>query len=96
MHSTSYLQREILERLYHQSPSRFRYGLSRWTQALATAVVEWLTRDRNAPRIYQRHDAAGNVVWQAYDPLTRRSIMSQSEQEIRAWLEERYAHQPDV
>jgi len=94
MHSTSYAQRKALEQLYQHSPTRWHYGIGRWSRTLALAVVEWLTRDRNAPRIYQRHDATGNVVWQAYDPLSNRSLVSQSEQEIRAWLEERYAHRP--
>jgi hypothetical protein len=42
------------------------------------------------PRIWQSKDRFGQTWWHAYDPITKRFVCRDSEDEIRIWLEERY------
>lgn len=40
----------------------------------------WSTRDRN-----------GDLSWHAYDPITRHYVCFGSEDDIRAWIEQRFS-----
>ncbi|VXD23526.1 hypothetical protein [Planktothrix paucivesiculata] len=42
------------------------------------------------PKIWQKKDADGNMIWQIYDPVTGYKARFDTEQEIRIWLEKRY------
>ena len=42
------------------------------------------------PHVWQSRNALGEVVWNAHNPMTGQSIDQVSEQEVRAWLEERH------
>jgi Cdc6-like AAA superfamily ATPase len=44
----------------------------------------------NEPEIWTKTDRYGNIIWQAYDPISRRSVSRRSEAEMREWLEQRY------
>ncbi len=46
----------------------------------------------NEPRIWQTRDRNGNVLWNAYDPVSDRSLYYASEAEVRIWLENRYSY----
>lgn len=43
------------------------------------------------PRISQKRDRRGNLYFSVYDPISNESAVMGSEQEIRAWLEQRYS-----
>ncbi|ARV57744.1 hypothetical protein BZZ01_03015 [Nostocales cyanobacterium HT-58-2] len=40
-------------------------------------------------RIWHTGDAAGNILWSAYDSITRQSVQGLSEAEMRIWIEQR-------
>lgn len=42
------------------------------------------------PKIWQKKDAEGNIIWQTYDPVTGDQARFDTEQEVRIWLEKRY------
>ncbi|HEY9622834.1 MAG TPA: hypothetical protein V6C78_20925 [Crinalium sp.] len=42
------------------------------------------------PRIWQRRDRSGQLIWHVYDPTTNQSSRFTSEAEVRAWLDQRY------
>ncbi len=50
----------------------------------------WMKWMMNLGEVQVRHrtDRAGNSYWQAYNPLTGRSLCSGSELEIRLWIEQ--------
>lgn len=83
--------RQQLEVTFQNSPSRsFSRQVWALVQPLGLALVEALTRDRNAPRISQRRDRQGQLVWQVYDPASQQRFTTASEQAVREWLERRH------
>lgn len=42
------------------------------------------------PYIWQTRDAAGEIWWSAHDPETGQSVQYISEDQMRAWVEQRY------
>ena len=42
----------------------------------------------NEPRIWQECNRSGEIYWRVYDPYTGRSAYCDSEDEVRAWLEQ--------
>lgn len=49
-----------------------------------------LSNSLREPQIKQKQDRHGNQYWQAYDSSTNKSCTFGSEQDVRAWLENRY------
>jgi len=49
--------------------------------------INWWT-SRGEIQVRQRINHDGNRYWQAYNPLTGRSLCSNSELEIRLWIEQ--------
>jgi hypothetical protein len=45
---------------------------------------------RSEPTITRKHDREGNSYFQVYDPATQKSMFMASEQEVRAWIDQRY------
>jgi hypothetical protein len=43
------------------------------------------------PRLWQTTDSQGDILWNAYDPKTNHYVEGLTEQNMRIWLEERYA-----
>lgn len=43
------------------------------------------------PRLWQTKSASGDILWNAYDPKTNCHAEGLTEQDMRIWLEERYA-----
>jgi hypothetical protein len=41
-------------------------------------------------QVWQKRDRWGNIWWNAYDPLTGRSIRHIAEEQMRIWIEQRY------
>jgi hypothetical protein len=42
------------------------------------------------PQIYQKRDRSGNTYFKVYDPVTHRSNVFKTEQEVRVWLDQRH------
>lgn len=42
------------------------------------------------PKIWKKTDAAGNIFWKTYDPMTGTTASFDTEHQVRVWLEERY------
>jgi hypothetical protein len=42
------------------------------------------------PKVWQKRDRKGNLFFQVYDPRTGQVARLSSENEVRAWIEERY------
>jgi hypothetical protein len=60
-----------------------------WLEQAAQRFVQRLMTDAE-PQVWQTTDATGKHWWNAYDPVTSRSLYNVPEAEIRAWLEQRY------
>jgi hypothetical protein len=67
-----------------------REGLSVVLGKIKRAIANQV-RHSSEPKVWERQDRQGNVYYQVYDPLSRRSATFGSETEIRYWLEQRYA-----
>jgi hypothetical protein len=59
--------------------------LKRLWQSLSTHL-----NSSSDPYVWQTEAANGQIVWNAYDPVTQRRIERVSANELRAWLEKRY------
>uniref|UniRef100_B8HZC6 Uncharacterized protein n=1 Tax=Cyanothece sp. (strain PCC 7425 / ATCC 29141) TaxID=395961 RepID=B8HZC6_CYAP4 len=68
----------------HSSPS----WLSRIWQWLKDALFE-----QTELQLLLKRDRYGHLWWYAYDPVTGRVGWLSSEDEVRAWIEERYERQ---
>ncbi len=44
----------------------------------------------NELHVWQQRDQTGTILWNAYDPMTGKSIVSNSEDEMRSWIETHY------
>ncbi len=56
-------------------------------------IVQYLLKvfvGSNELRIWQTYDRYGNNWWHAYDPVTGHHTSTDSEAELRAWVEQRY------
>lgn len=49
-----------------------------------------LVSPSNQPKITQRVDRSGEVIWTVYDPITKNAMQFGSETEVRTWLDQRY------
>jgi hypothetical protein len=63
--------------------SAFKRGLQQIIQYLnrGSELQVWTTIARD-----------GEIRWHAYDPVSDRRVVTQSEAQMRAWVEERYYH----
>jgi len=55
-----------------------------------TAIFVNALASPTEPKIWQKKDAHGNMIWQIYDPATGYQARFDTEQEVRIWLEKRY------
>jgi len=51
-----------------------------------------LTHPGDAPRVWMTNVAGSEPRWNAYDPSTGRRLYAATENEVLAWLEERYLY----
>uniref|UniRef100_A0A8J7D2N5 Uncharacterized protein n=1 Tax=Desmonostoc muscorum LEGE 12446 TaxID=1828758 RepID=A0A8J7D2N5_DESMC len=51
-----------------------------------------LLADSNELQVRQKVDRHGNIYWQAYDPVTRKSFASGSEADMSMWIEQLYRY----
>ncbi len=83
--------RATLEQIYQRSPSvpvhQLMWG---FFKQVGATLVEMLTHNPNDPHISHYYDIEGQMIWSAYDPLTRQTFVTRSENELRTWLEARY------
>jgi hypothetical protein len=66
-----------------------RLGLKAKLNHLWQRVIAYLNPSTE-PHVWQTEDSTGQVVWNAYDPVTRQSVEQVSASEMRVWLEERH------
>ena len=43
-------------------------------------------------QVWTKRERYGKITWHAYDPVSDRHVVRESEAEMRAWVEERYYH----
>lgn len=53
-------------------------------------VSDSLVTSNHEPQVRQKRDRYGNEYWQAYDFNTNKSYTFGSEQDVRAWIENRH------
>jgi hypothetical protein len=53
-------------------------------------LLSHLSPSTAAPRTWATLTADGQTLWNAYDPVSGRTIRHASDNEVRTWLEERY------
>lgn len=68
----------------HEASASPRWAALRhlWQELVARLDVS------DEPRVWPGHTATGQPAWNAYDPITGRSINLVSESELRIWLED--------
>ena len=57
----------------------------------AQQLVQYLN-SADKLQVWTKMDRDGTITWHAYDPVSDRRVVRESEVEMRAWLEERYYH----
>ncbi|UBF25994.1 hypothetical protein K9N68_31410 [Kovacikia minuta CCNUW1] len=55
-----------------------------WRGLLAMLIVN------NDLKVWHERDRRGNLRWHAFDPLTKTSVSLDSEDDMRAWIEQHY------
>lgn len=68
-------------------------GVSDWFNHTVNAIAHALLGNSD-PFIWQKTDRNGNTWWIINDPLTGTRFHAVSEEEVRAWIEQRYYAQP--
>lgn len=53
-------------------------------------IGQSLVKGNTEPQIKYKRDRYGNLYWQVYDVTTNQSYAFGSEQDVRAWIEERH------
>lgn len=53
------------------------------------AIASWLTYESEL-QVWQEPNADGIDLWHAYDPVSDRAFYTDSENEMRQWIEERH------
>jgi hypothetical protein len=66
---------------------------SQWLNQTARAIAHALIGSSD-PFIWQKSDRNGNTWWIIDDPLTGTRFHALSEEEVRAWIDQRYYAQP--
>ncbi len=90
-HLSSYSEREKLEFIFHNSKPKSprESNLVTRVKKISKTIITWLIHG-NEMQVWHSQDQAGNIVWNAYDPVKNVTIRGAKESELRAWLEERY------
>jgi hypothetical protein len=68
-------------------------GVSQWLNQAARAIAHALIGSSD-PFIWQKIARHGNTWWMIDDPLTGNRFHALSEEEVRAWIDQRYYAQP--
>ncbi|HEY9640886.1 MAG TPA: hypothetical protein V6C57_10410 [Coleofasciculaceae cyanobacterium] len=73
------------------SAAKLRYRSSKLSQLnqLWNRFLNALS-GQSEPTITQKFDRDGNLYFRVYDPVTRKAMSMTSEQEVRAWFDQRY------
>lgn len=78
--SQQYLQNQFLKTSINST-------LSRMLERLLKSFI-----GSDELQVWQTKDCYGNNWWHAYDPVTSRHTVVDSEEQLRAWIEQRYYH----
>lgn len=87
--------RNQLESLYNEKVAQ-RPRVTLWSKIIRPVVSDWgsailkFLLGSHDPVISERVDKNGQGIYEIYDPITRDRMICHSEQEVRAWLEQRY------
>ncbi|EKD10027.1 hypothetical protein HFV01_25050 [Limnospira fusiformis SAG 85.79] len=65
-------------------------GIVNWWQKIPSLLYNFLLGGGDI-RISESYDQDGDLVWDVYDPFTRRNQRFYTEQDVRIWLESRYS-----
>lgn len=82
-----YQEMELISDKLQQKPNKPSLGAklnNLWQSVLAYFATS------SEPCVWNTQDSTGHTQWKAYDPVTRQSACCDSEEELRAWLEERH------
>ncbi|WP_164674444.1 hypothetical protein [Spirulina subsalsa] len=71
-----------------KTPNRINFGSI--LHQFFTDFVQFMIQS-NEPRIIVKKNAQGDVFYHVYDPLSQEKDQFTSEQDVRVWLEQRYA-----
>ncbi|AFY93261.1 phage integrase Arm DNA-binding domain-containing protein [Chamaesiphon minutus] len=69
-----------------EQPTADRTQHKSWFGKLRQAIVTAF-EPQEEPIFYKKRDRNGNVYWQAYDPVSNRSLEFGSDDEARHWLD---------
>lgn len=77
---------------FRLSPSHSKPSQRSLVQQLSHAWSQMLAHlsPSSEPHVWATQDATGRTLWNAYDPITGRSLRQVSDEEMRIWLEERH------
>lgn len=94
---TNRLLYEELELVYTEKKEGKSHSvkLIYWLKKAWHFVIDVLTKESEI-KIEEKCDRQGNTYWYAYDPATGYSTYLATEQEVLAWIEERYNRQNTV
>ena len=96
-HQNRYSQFQLIstQDLEAAHPSTSKNGLKKEDrlQKLIQQILVWMKAilfSSSEIQVWCTYDAQGNLLWNAYDPITRQITCNVSETEIRAWIEQRH------
>ncbi|NJL39822.1 MAG: hypothetical protein HC899_26035 [Leptolyngbyaceae cyanobacterium SM1_4_3] len=87
--SMTWQEYQDVELISRQSPNGKRPKFGEKLNSLWQTILAHL-KVSSEPQVWQTRNAAGEMVWNAYNPTTGQSIEQVSEHEVRVWLEERH------
>jgi hypothetical protein len=92
MRTDAYFLGERNAKLSTNVAARNQIEKSIFWSAIGNALHVLFARIANGdePRIWQKRDRNGQLVWHVYDPATSRASQFASEAEVRSWLDQRY------
>ena len=64
--------------------------ITHFVDSILRTIGRSLIGSNNEPKIKQKRDRHGNSYWHIHDLNTNKSYDFDSEQDVRAWIEQRY------
>lgn len=81
----SWQEYQTLEMIPQRPSQRRQSQLNKIWQSIVTFFAA-----SEEPHVWKGLNQAGQSMWKAYDPITHQSADYETEEEMRAWLEERH------
>lgn len=61
--------------------------LSEWLHKCWTSLLQFFTQEKE-PRVWQTSDHTGQIWWHAHDPISGRSLVCTTTEEVQIWLDQ--------